>query len=182
MSRQQPGNSNTSSQQNPASFTSNGSDDKILLELIAKKLGDLAPLHGDMIKLLATVENMKTTETDLKKFRDKIMDPESGLFSKIQNVEHDIQTVENHMKSMGKGIDGLPTISHMNEIEQSVKNLKKDYDSTKDLLEHIGGKNLEELSAIVKLRKNMDRIYWTLIASVVLTIGKLLLDVFKSAH
>lgn len=157
-------------------------DDRILLELLAKKLGDLAPLHGDVMKLLTTVDNMKTNETDLKKFKDKIMDPENGLFSKIQNIEHSIELVENELELVRKSIDKLPTARSLDSTDATVSTLRKDHDSTKKLLEDVGGRNLEELAAIVKLRANMSKVYWALIVSVLLSVGKLILDMFKASH
>jgi len=161
---------------------STSNDDRILLEMLAKKLGDLAPLHGDMIKLLTTVENMKTNESDLKRFKDKIMDPENGLFSKIQSVEHNIEIVENQIDSMQKGIDSLPRSKDLDNTDNSIHDLRKDHDAIKKLLEDVGGKNLEELNAIVKLKANMSRVYWALIISVIISVGKILFDLLKTTH
>lgn len=169
-----------STQQQSMGLTNN--DDRILLELLAKKLSDLAPLHGDMIKLLATVDNMKSTEADLKQFKDKIMDPERGLFSKIQGIEHNIETVENDISHMTDSIDELPTNKKLDQTDSNIAKLREDHESLKKMLEDAGGKNLLELTAVVKLKNNMSKVYWALIASAFLSVAKLLLDVFKAAH
>lgn len=172
----------SSQSNNTQQQTSSSSDDRILLELLAKKLSDLAPLHGDMIKLLATVENMKSTEADLKQFKDKIMDPEKGLFSKIQGIEHNIETVENDIGHMTQSIGNLPQNKNLDQTDANLTKLREDHESLKKMLEDAGGKNLQELTAVVKLKNNMSKIYWALIASAFLSVAKLLLDVFKSAH
>lgn len=160
----------------------NGNDDRILLELLAKKLSDLAPLHGDMIKLLTTVDNMKTTEDELKRFKEKIVDPEKGLFSKIQGIEHNIETMEKDVKLINDNLDSFPTSHDLATSDAGIAKLRDDHESLKKQLEEICGKNMHELSALMKLKSNMSKVYWALIASAVLSIGKLLLDVFKSAH
>lgn len=168
---------NSTNQQNQSN-----SDDRILLEMLAKKLGDLAPLHDDMIKLLTTVDNMKTNEAELRKFKDKIMDPENGLFSKIQGVDHRIELMEKSIESLQESVDDLPTNKDLGDTDQTISDLRKDHDSIRKLLEDVGGKNLEEIGAIVKLKANMGKVYWALVVSVLLSIGKLLLDVFKASH
>lgn len=172
----------------PPSPTSNqqnnqpSSDDRILLEMLAKKLSDLAPLHSDMIKLLATVDNMKTTEAELKKFKEKIMDPEKGLFSKIQSIEHDIELVEKDLKNFTENLETFPTSHNLATSDASIAKVREDHDSLKKQLEEIGGKNFHEFNSLIKLKSNMSKVYWALIASAVLSIGKLLLDVFKASH
>jgi hypothetical protein len=166
----------------PPPTNQNSNDDRILLEMLAKKLSDLAPLHGDMIKLLTTVDNMKNTESELKKFKEKIMDPEKGLFFKIQGLEHDIKTVEKDLQAINDSLDGLPTSHDLANSDANIAKIREDHDSLKKQLEEIGGRNLHELNAIVKLKSNMSKVYWALIASAILSIGKLLMDVFKASH
>lgn len=171
------------STQNNSNNNNNGnSDDRILLELLANKLSDLAPLHGDMVKLLTTVDNMKSTETELKQFKDKIMDPEKGLFSKIQGIEHNIESVENDIGHMTQGIEKLPQNKDLDQTNTNLAKLREDHETFKKMVEKAGGENLHELTAVIKLKNNMSKVYWALIASAFLSVAKLLLDVFKSTH
>ena len=47
----------------------------------------------------------------------------------------------------------------------------------KDSIERVAGKQLEELNDLVRLRKHLSRIYWTLVASVLAFVGSVLYQV-----
>ena len=147
----------------------NGSD-RELLEVIAKKLADSKALNGGFDKLCLMIEHIqeKQNETGVKldKVSEALYDPDNGLFSRVKDIE---QKIDGNMNEIEKKIEIVP------DVKTDIHDLKK-FQKT---IEEICGNQLNELSELVKLRKNLSTIYWGFAATIILGIAKLLFDLSK---
>lgn len=177
--------------------------DRDLLEQINKKLLSSSVLNGGFDKLVVVVTQIKDKQDETSDKIDAVQkalyEPTTGLFSRMQAAEQDITVVDDNLESYNKDNE---TVHEVMKIE--LKNLSKDdtrldatiakletmstkLDSTKEAnevaerLKRIAGVDLEDLSDIVKLKKQGFKIYWGLVGLFVLSLVKLLWDV-ASTH
>ena len=143
------------------------SSERELLELLVKKVSDNS---AGFEKLCVMIEHVQTEQEKsgqkLDKVSEALYDPNTGLFSRVKAIESKLDT---NIKDLDKKCDELPS------VKEEVEDLKK----FQTAIESIAGKQLEELTALVNLRKNLSKIYWSLALSVVAFVGNLLFQLAK---
>jgi hypothetical protein len=141
-----------------------------LLELLVKKVSDSSALNGGFEKLCVMIEHVQEEQTKsgvkLDKVSEALYDPNVGLFSRVKAIESKLDT---NIKDLDKKCDELPS------VKEEVEDLKK----FQTAIESIAGKQLEELTALVNLRKRLANIYWALALSVLAFAGNLLFQLAK---
>lgn len=141
-----------------------------LLELLVKKVSDSSALNGGFEKLCVMIEHVQAEQEKsgqkLDRVSDALYDPNIGLFSRVKAIESKLDT---NIKDLDKKCDELPT------VKEEVEDLKK----FQTAIESIAGKQLEELTALVNLRKRLANIYWALALSVLAFAGNLLFQLAK---
>ena len=141
-----------------------------LLELLVKKVSDSSALNGGFEKLCVMIEHVQNEQAKsgqkLDKVSEALYDPNNGLFSRVKAIESKLDT---NIKDLDKKCDELPS------VKEEVEDLKK----FQEAIESIAGKQLEELTALVNLRKRLANIYWALALSVVAFVGNLLFQLAK---
>lgn len=141
-----------------------------LLELLVKKVSDSSALNGGFEKLCVMIEHVQEEQAKsgqkLDRVSDALYDPNIGLFSRVKAIESKLDT---NIKDLDKKCDELPT------VKEEVEDLKK----FQTAIESIAGKQLEELTALVNLRKRLANIYWALALSVLAFAGNLLFQLAK---
>lgn len=144
--------------------------DRELLEILVKKINDSSALNGGFDKLCVMIEHIQDEQAKsgkkLDRVSDALYDPNVGLFSRVQAIE---SKLDNNIKDLGKKCDELPT------VKEEVQDLKK----FQAAIESIAGKQLEELTALVNLRKRLANIYWALALSILGFVGNLLFQLAK---
>jgi hypothetical protein len=143
------------------------SSERELLELLVKKVGDSS---AGFEKLCVMIEHVQTEQEKsgqkLDKVSEALYDPNTGLFSRVRAIESKLDT---NIKDLDKKCDELPS------VKEEVEDLKK----FQAAIESIAGKQLEELTALVNLRKRLANIYWALALSIVAFVGNLLFQLAK---
>lgn len=141
-----------------------------LLELLVKKVSDSSALNGGFEKLCVMIEHIQEEQAKsgvkLDKVSEALYDPNVGLFSRVKAIESKLDT---NIKDLDKKCDELPT------VKEEVEDLKK-FQAT---IESIAGKQLEELTALVNLRKRLANIYWALALAVLAFVGNLFFQLAK---
>jgi vacuolar-type H+-ATPase subunit I/STV1 len=134
------------------------SSERELLELLVKKMGESSALNGGFEKLCIMIEHIQEEQTKsgvkLDKVSEALYDPNTGLFSRVRAIESKLDT---NIKDLDKKCDELPT------VKEELQDLKK----FQVAVETIAGKQLQELTELVKLRKNLANIYWALVLSAI---------------
>jgi len=141
-----------------------------LLELLVKKVSDSYALNGGFEKLCVMIEHIQEEQAKsgvkLDKVSEALYDPDVGLFSRVKAIESKLDT---NIKDLDKKCNELPT------VKEEVEDLKK----FQTAIESIAGKQLEELTALINLRKRLANIYWALALSVLAFVGNLLFQLAK---
>jgi hypothetical protein len=141
-----------------------------LLEILVKKVSDSSALNGGFEKLCVMIEHVQAEQeksgVKLDKVSEALYDPNTGLFSRVRAIESKLDT---NIKDLDKKCDELPT------VKEEVQDLKK----FQAAIESIAGKQLEELTALVNLRKRLANIYWALALTIVAFVGNLLFQLAK---
>jgi hypothetical protein len=141
-----------------------------LLEILVKKVSDSSALNGGFEKLCVMIEHVQAEQeksgVKLDKVSEALYDPNTGLFSRVRAIESKLDT---NIKDLDKKCDELPT------VKEEVQDLKKFQAS----IESIAGKQLEELTALLNLRKRLANIYWALALTIVAFVGNLLFQLAK---
>lgn len=141
-----------------------------LLEILVKKVSDSSALNGGFEKLCIMIEHVQEEQTKsgvkLDKVSEALYDPNTGLFSRVKVIESKLDT---NIKDIDKKCNELPT------VKEEVQDLKK----FQAAIENIAGKQLEELTALVKLRQRLANIYWALALSALAFVGNLLFQLTK---
>ena len=141
-----------------------------MLELLLKKISDSSALNGGFEKLCVMIEHVQTEQEKsghkLDKVSEALYDPNTGLFSRVKAIESKLDT---NIKDLDKKCDELPS------VKEQVEDLKK----FQTAIENIAGKQLEELTALVNLRKRLANIYWALALSVIGFVANLLFQLTK---
>lgn len=141
-----------------------------LLEILVKKVSDSSALNGGFEKLCIMIEHVQAEQeksgVKLDKVSEALYDPNTGLFSRVRAIESKLDT---NIKDLDKKCDELPT------VKEEVQDLKK----FQAAIESIAGKQLEELTALVNLRKRLANIYWALALTIVAFVGNLLFQLAK---
>lgn len=151
--------------------------DRELLELIAKKLSDLGSFHGGFEKMLIMIEHIgqdqKETKETMKKVSDAMYDPDSGLFMRVRGIEQkldtNIQKIDTNIADLEKEIQKSAAKVELNELRNFKASIEK----------ICGGETLDELTQLIKLRRNLSKIYWSVLLTLVMSVGKLLFDLSK---
>lgn len=142
-----------------------------LLELLVKKIEKSSALNGGFDKLCVMVEHIQAEQEKsgqkLDRVSDALYDPNVGLFSRVKGIESKLDT---NIKDLDKKCDELPT------VKDQLEDLKK----FQLAIEGIAGKQLDELSALVNLRKRLANIYWALALTFVGAVASFLLSVWKN--
>lgn len=141
-----------------------------LLEILVKKVSDSSALNGGFEKLCVMIEHVQAEQeksgVKLDKVSEALYDPNTGLFSRVRAIESKLDT---NIKDLDKKCDELPA------VKEEVQDLKK----FQAAIESIAGKQLEELTALVNLRKRLANIYWALALTIVAFVGNLLFQLAK---
>ena len=149
------------------------SSERELLELLVKKMGESSALNGGFEKLCVMIEHIQEEQTKsgvkLDKVSEALYDPNNGLFSRVRAIESKLDT---NIKDLDKKCDELPT------VKEELQDLKK----FQAAVENIAGKQLEELNALVKLRKNLANVYWALALSAAGAFASMLFNLWKHAN
>ena len=155
-----------------------------LLEQISKKILNSPALNGGFDKLVVTVGQIKEKQDEavekIEKLSVALYQPKEGLYSKMQTLEHDLETVNNTIEShFEEDSKELTAISKsIKDLETQVKDTTKIKDTT-ERLKRIGGEDLQEISDLASLKKNMTKILWALITLVIMGAIKLMWELAK---
>lgn len=155
-----------------------------LLEQISKKILNSPALNGGFDKLVVTVGQIKEKQDEavekIEKLSVALYQPKEGLYSKMQTLEHDLETVnsttESHFEEDNKELTAIS--KSIKDLEAQVKDTTKIKDTT-ERLKRIGGEDLQEINDLVNLKKNMTKILWALITLVIIGAIKLLWELAK---
>lgn len=139
-----------------------------LLESIARKISESKALNGGFDRMCVMIEHIQDKQEESGKKLDKVSEalygPDNGLFSRVKTIE---SKLDNNLSDLEGKVKEMPA------IVIDVTDMKK----FKDSIERVAGKQLEELNDLVRLRKHLSRIYWTLVASVLAFLGSVLYQV-----
>lgn len=145
--------------------------DRELLETIAKKLMESNALNGGFDKLCLMIEHIQEKQNEssvkLDKVSEAIYDPDNGLFSRVKDLE---QKIDVNMNEIEKKIEMVP------DVKNEIHDLKK----FQEALEQICGKQLTELSEVIKLKKNLATIYWAGMGTVTMVVAKTIFDIISN--
>ena len=143
-----------------------------LLELLVKKIEKSSALNGGFEKLCVMVEHIQTEQeksgVKLDKVSEALYGPDTGLFSRVRAIESKLDT---NIKDLDKKCDELPT------VKDELEDLKK----FQTAIESIAGKQLDELTALINLRKRLANIYWALALAFIGAVGSFLFSIWKNA-
>lgn len=146
------------------------SSERELLEILVKKMGESPALNGGFDKLCLMIEHIQEEQTKsgvkLDKVSEALYDPNNGLFSRVKAIESKLDT---NIKDLNSKIDDVP------DVIEDVHDLKK----FQAAIENIAGKQLEELSELVKLRKSLANIYWALALSAAGAFASMIFNLLK---
>lgn len=163
----------------------NNNDDALreLLERITKKVENSPALNGGWDKLVISVEHIREKQEETCEKVDKISnalyEPDDGFFARVRTIEQDTSNIKERLEQ------------HTEEDEKFYHEIKKVIDETRPSaeskaivakLQGIAGEDLEELAAVVKIRKGFQRMFWLIAAGMCSVIGKMLFDFFSSRH
>jgi len=159
-------------------------NDKELLEQIGRKINSSPMLNGGFDKLVISVEHIREKQQESSEKLDKITqalyDPDEGLFSRMKTLEH---KTENNNSEISEHISGDQKI--LKKIDEDILALSAGNKESQKLtetaqrLKRIAGEDLEELSGVISFRKNVSKIYWSVISLVVISVLKLLYELAK---
>ena len=142
--------------------------DRELLESIAKKIADSKALNGGFDRLVVMVEGIQDKQEEagrkLDKVTDAIYDPDNGIYSRIRCLENKLEAEKIIIAEVLENISD----SELAELKVFRHNV-----------EAAAGPQLEELNALVRIRKNLTKSYWILLTSVVAFLSNLLFQLFK---
>lgn len=137
-----------------------------LLETLIQKMSESQALNGGIEKLFVMIENVQDKQEEtgkkLDKVSDAMYDPDNGLFSRVKNIESKLDT-------------NIDKIKDVPVVKDEIDDLKK----FQAMVEGIAGKQLEELNALVKLRKSLLAVYMTLVMSTLTFVGDLIFQYIK---
>lgn len=143
-----------------------------LLELLVKKIEKSSALNGGFEKLCVMVEHIQAEQEKSGQKLDKVSEalygPDIGLFARVRAIESKLDT---NIKDLDKKCDELPT------VKDELEDLKK----FQTAIESIAGKQLDELTALINLRKRLANIYWALALAFIGGISSFLFSVWKNA-
>lgn len=159
-----------------------------LLELVRR-----APaLNGGFNKLSAAVDNIKETnikvlyelqllkggqDVHTKKIDDmhkSLYDPDDGLYQRVTSA---IAVNKEQEKSLAK------TELRINGIENSQETTVKKISVLEEkhsAIEHIAGKDLQELRAVISIRKDMMRAFWIFATGAIAGVAKFMWDIIPN--
>lgn len=151
-----------------------------LLEILVKKMGESPALNGGFDKLCLMIEHIQEEQTKsgvkLDKVSDALYDPNNGLFSRVRAIESKLDTnikdLNTNIIDINKKVDDLP------DVRQDLHDLKK----FQAAVENVAGKQLEEISELVKLRKNLANVYWALALSAAGAFASMLFNLWKHTN
>lgn len=181
------------------------SSERELLELLVKKMGESSALNGGFDKLCLMIEHIQEEQTKsgvkLDKVSEALYDPNTGLFSRVRAIESKLDTNIHDLENKCKDVpDVKETLSglkvslqetnkevtalklHVDDLDKEIKVSKTDLSDLKKIqanLVNISGSQLEELDALIKLRKNLSKIYWALTLAFLTFVGKMLFEIAK---
>lgn len=139
-----------------------------LLESIARKISESKALNCGFDQMCVMIEHIQDKQEESGKKLDKVSEalygPDNGLFSRVKTIESKLDNNSRMLSDLEGKVKEMPA------IVVDVTDMKK----FKDSIERVAGKQLEELNDLVRLRKHLSRIYWTLVASVLAFVGSVL--------
>lgn len=145
--------------------------EKELIESLIRKIGDTPALNGGFDKLSLMIEHVRQEQTKsgvkLDKISDAIYDPSTGLFSRVKDIE---TKIINNFTDIEKRITTIPPVietelSEVKDVTGQQKAVLSELVSFKTNVQQICGNQLTELDALIKLRQNLSKIYWGLLAT-----------------
>jgi hypothetical protein len=144
---------------------------------ISAKVNSAAVLNGGFNELADEVRQIRLTqkviETTMPQLKDDVMvirnaiyDPKEGIYARLRDSQIDSLKQETMWVEVDRKLTSLE--NKIGPIEQSNKRLME-----------TAGTNLEELAAIVKTRKTIDRIQWILLTALATGGAKFLWDMLS---
>jgi DNA-binding ferritin-like protein len=155
----------------------NSNDNSIkLLEDINQRLKESPAMNGGFTRLTADVK-------EIKEKIDRLYDPETGTYAKMHRISLSTEQFDKDLKEhIQEDLEENKQINeNLQKIEEDIKTVSKNLDSIKKLEEISGGKSLEDLNSLLKFRKNFDKLFWLLLASLVGSFGKIVWE-FITRH
>lgn len=158
-------------------------NEKELLEQINQKLISSKALNGGFDKLVVTVENIKEKQQETSEKLDTITnalyEPRDGLFARVQSIEYSTKTLTDDLSVRRSEIKNL-AVKNEKEHEALIDFNKKEHEVLSEnsnlsrKLKRIAGSELEELVTVINFKKNVTKIYWSMIGLIVVSMAKLL--------
>lgn len=143
---------------------------------IENKLSHSPALNGGFERLMDKIDVINdrqvATANRVDQIHTALYSPDNGFFARVKSVE-------TGAAAMAKELD-----EHEKEETMFVgefKEVKKHADTTSKLTK-IAGEDLSELSSLVKLRNNINRIFSVLVLGAVGEVGKIIWDIYHSSH
>lgn len=144
----------------------NGGFDRLQAD-VSQLRKDTSEIRVEVLKVNAELNYVKDQTVEVKKevgrIDQAIYHPDDGIFARVRR-NSDIEELRD------KKFDRA--ISKIDKIEDLVSPIQL----TDERLKTIAGKDLEDLSIVIKSRKNIDRIFWVLITAILGGIGKFIWD------
>jgi uncharacterized protein Yka (UPF0111/DUF47 family) len=135
---------------------------------IFKQIQNSSALNGGFDKLVLTVEHIKKKQEEQSEKLDKLYDPDTGLFSRVKELENDLQSLDKHFS---RYIDN--NMQNFDKIEKKLEKIESVNKTATDALEitkkiqRITGEDLHDLNKTIELQKKISNIYWALITVVI---------------
>ncbi len=151
--------------------------DKEILAEMSRRLVSSPVLNGGFDKLVLSVENIKKNQEDTSEKIDKmfetIYNPETGLFTRIYSLEHETKALKTTIDQSEE-----EDSSYKRKVENEIKDTAEPKDTTKRL-KRIAGEDLQELANVISFKKNIAKIYWSMVAVIIVSIIKLIYELSK---
>lgn len=159
--------------------------DRELLESIHRKLSESKALNGGFERLVLMIEHIKEKQEDAGEKLDSVSSalyqPETGLFARVKDLDTKMATNSKDMERMIRNNDeAIGELSRASHQPDPLRTELHDLKQFKQSINEICGNQLHELAEVVKLRKGLSKLYWSLGAAIAATIGKLAFDTIKN--
>lgn len=146
-----------------------------LLSKISKKIESSAVLNGGFDKLVLAVDHIKEKQNQQTEKLDKLYDPDTGLFSRVKQLENDLQLLDKNFSTYTEtNTQNFERIEEKLEKIESVNKTATDALGITKRLQRIAGEDLQDLNKTIELHKRFSNIYWALIALVITGLGNLI--------
>ena len=127
---------------------------------------------------------MKTELSDkyLEKVDKTLFDPDNGVYARLRDTEAVVDelgqkrndALERHTIEDIKNFESLTT-----KLDKIIEAQQPLADTSQRIVSVAGGKDLDDLKAVIDFKRNFGKIYWLLIAAIFSSVGKVVFDMIS---